>query len=351
MRWKRVLARVRTRSPGSEIDEAVRVLAAHSALAGRSASAVPACHPVVCQREGQGGKREGRATTASNSVGPVIALLRFTPIEFLHLGPIRVSPHGIATAVGFLLGARLLLQATRSRAISDEVVQSMLTRAALGALIGARLAYALNHIADYDSVLDVLRIWEGGLSLFGGIAGGILAAVPVMRSERLRFWPLMDAAAPGLALGIVIGRIGDLIVGDHLGKQTDFFAGFTCTAASSASPCRAPIGAGVHMPALYDLVSVGLLLVVLLRLRKRHVRFDGALILIAAGWYGAGRFIEDFFRIDDTVALGLSGSQLTAASLVILAFTCQVLGRVPFSASTQTPQEETVRPEAESGAG
>ncbi len=232
------------------------------------------------------------------------------------LGPLRVSPHGIATAVGFLAGARLLLATTRERGIDDEVIHRMLYRGAIGALIGARFAYAVNHWSDFsDDLLSVLAVWEGGISLFGGIAGGVLAAVPVMRSERLRFWRLMDAVAPGLALGILVGRVGDLVVGDHLGKPTDFVLGFTCTEADSASPCVAPVGSGVHMPALYDLVSAGALFVTLLLLRRR-MRWDGFVIIFAAGWYGAGRFIEDFYRIDDTVLLGLSGSQLTALTLV-----------------------------------
>lgn len=98
-------------------------------------------------------------------------------------------------------------------------------------------------------------VWEGGISLFGGLVGGVLAAVPVMRARRLSFWSLMDAAAPGLALGIAIGRVGDLVVGDHLGRPTDVAVGFRCTGADTASRCTAPVGDGVHLPALYDLVA------------------------------------------------------------------------------------------------
>jgi phosphatidylglycerol:prolipoprotein diacylglycerol transferase len=249
----------------------------------------------------------------------LIGLLSFDPIVYLHLGPVRISPHGIATAVGFLAGARLLLARTRLAGIADEVVHSMLTRAALGALVGARVAYAVNHFSEYDNPLEVLQVWQGGLSLFGGITGGILAALPVVRREKIHFWPLMDAAAPGLALGIAIGRVGDLVVGDHLGKETDFALGFKCTGADSASPCDAQLGSGVHMPALYDLVSAAMLLGVLLWLRRRVDRPDGQLILVAAAWYGTGRFLEDFLRIDDVVSIGLSGSQLTAALLVVVA--------------------------------
>src|SRR3546814_10708055 len=66
------------------------------------------------------------------------------------------------------------------------------------------------------------------------------------------------------------------------------------------------------------MANAGSLLVALLVLRRRP-RWDGFLILVFAAWYGAGRFLEDFFRIDDTVALGLSGSQLSALTLVVVA--------------------------------
>ncbi len=253
----------------------------------------------------------------------MLSLIEYEPIEYLVLGPLRVSPHGLATVAGFLAGARLLMPATRARGVRDDLVHAMLYRAVIGALVGARLAYVVNHLGDFiDQPLQALKVWEGGISLLGGIAGAVLAAIPVMRREQLRFWSLMDAAAPGLALGILIGRIGDLVVGDHLGKPTDLPFGFRCTGADSASPCAAPIGQGVHLPALYDLVSVSLLLGVLLWLRRRP-RWDGFLILVFAAWYGTGRLLEDSFRIDVTHGSGLTGSQWT--SLVVIAASLWVL--------------------------
>ncbi len=267
----------------------------------------------------------------------MFSLLQFDPLVTIALGPLRVSPHGIATALGFFAGARLLLPTTRRRGVADDVVFQMLYRAAVGALIGARLAYVVNHWSEYaDAPLSVFAVWEGGISLFGGLVGGVLAAIPVMRARRLSFWSLMDAAAPGLALGIAIGRVGDLVVGDHLGRPTDIAVGFRCTGADTASRCAAPVGDGVHLPALYDLVSVSTLLVALLVLRRRP-RWDGFLIVVFAAWYGTGRFVEDFFRIDDPVAIGLSGSQLTALSLVVLADGWLALGR-------RTPRFDTAPP-------
>lgn len=248
----------------------------------------------------------------------MLAFIRYDPIVNLHVGPLAISPHGIGIAVGFLCGAWLMRPDARRRGISDEQLYEMLLRAAIGAVVGARVAYVANHLGSYDKPLEWFAVWKGGISLLGGIFGAIVFAYPLMRAYRLRFLSVMDAAAPGLALGILIGRMGDLAVGDHLGKPTEFFLGFECTGANTASPCVAPTGSAVHLPALYDLVSVAGLLVVLLILRRRP-RVRGSLIVVFAVWYGIARVVEDFFRVDVTHGTGLTGSQWSALLTVVVA--------------------------------
>jgi prolipoprotein diacylglyceryltransferase len=127
----------------------------------------------------------------------------------------------------------------------------------------------------------------------------------------------MDAAAPGMALGVIIGRVGDLVVADHLGKPTGFFLGYKCPPPNvdTASPCN---GTVVFQPALIDLLATALLLVLLLRLR-RSPRWDGFLICVFTAWYGVARVIEDFMRIDETHGTGLTGSQWTSVAAVLVA--------------------------------
>lgn len=255
--------------------------------------------------------------------------LSYDPIVTVDIGPLSISPHGVGIAVGFLAGAYLMRPRARRIGIPDTVLWALLTRAAIGAVVGARLAYVVNHLGNYDNPLEWFAIWEGGISLLGGILGGIAAALPKARTERLDLWATLDAAAPGLALGILVGRVGDLIVADHLGKPTDFALGYRCPDTDTASPCVAAVGDAVHQPALYDLVSVSALLVVLLVLRRRR-RYDGFLILVFSAWYGTGRFIEDFFRIDVTHGTGLTGSQWTSVLAVTLAgFTLAFRRRTP----------------------
>jgi phosphatidylglycerol:prolipoprotein diacylglycerol transferase len=266
----------------------------------------------------------------------VFGAISYDPIVLIKLGPVSISPHGIGIAVGFLIGARFMLPRSRARGIPDELVYPLFTLAAIGAILGARLAYVLNHAGEYDSGLEVLQIWHGGISLMGGFFGAVLLAMPKIRSSRLSFWKVMDAAAPGMALGVVVGRIGDLVVGDHLGKTTDFFLGYRCPplGVETASPCaptefatRTP-GAVVHQTALYDLMLAGVLLTVLLLLARR-ARFEGFFVLVFAAGYGMARIVEDFLR-EDLRHFGLTGSQWTASvTVVVCLFTLLVLRRSP----------------------
>ena len=255
-----------------------------------------------------------------------LAYLRYDPLVRIHIGPLSISPHGVGIAVGFLLGAYVFLGWCRKAGLTDDQVYSLVNRAAIGSIIGARVAYVINHPGDFDNPLEIFAVWKGGISLLGGITGAVLAGVPKMRSEGLSFWKVMDLAVPCVALGIIIGRIGDLVIADHLGKPTDFFLGYVCPSEATGSPCLAPIGQAVHQPALYDLFSATLLLVLLLRLR-RTPRYDGFLTLFFAAWYGTGRLIEDFFRIDETHGTGLTGSQWTAVTVLSLCLFCLVVLR------------------------
>ncbi|MDQ3293038.1 MAG: prolipoprotein diacylglyceryl transferase [Actinomycetota bacterium] len=248
-----------------------------------------------------------------------LAFLDFTPIVEIKLGQLAVSPHGIGTAVGFLAGAKLLLGATRRLGIPDGYIHTALTRAIIAALVGARLAYVLNHLGNFrDRPLEAVRVWEGGASLLGGITAAMAVALPYLYRRGHQLWPFMDTAVPGIALGIAIGRVGDLVVADHLGKPTDFFLGYRCTGVDTSSPCVAPIGQAVHQPALYDLISVLTLLGLMLWLRRRALR-TGTLFLVFVAWYGTGRVVEDFFRIDETHGLGLTASQWFSAAAVLIA--------------------------------
>ena len=263
----------------------------------------------------------------------------------IEIGPLAISPHGIGVALGFLVGARLLVRRARARGGPPESdLWNALFYGLLGAMVGARVGYVLGHVPELTDggrdLLGLLRVWEGGLSLLGGITGGVLAALPYLLRRKMGFWRTMDLAAPGMALGIFVGRVGDLVIGDHLGEPTAMPWGWRCLGEvggeppAAASVYRAAQAQGappslgcfdltVHQTALYDFMSAGLLLVVLLWAARRNHN-PGFLILLWALWYGAVRVVLDFLRVDRRY-FGLTGSQILA--LAVIAVSAYLLAR------------------------
>lgn len=284
--------------------------------------------------------------------------LSWTVYPTVDLGPLSISPHGVGIAVGFLLGAQLMVRrARRFGGPPENDIWNTLFYALLGAIVGARAGYVFGHLSEVtdggDDLLGILKIWEGGISLIGGITGAILFALPYMLRKKMRFWRTMDLAAPGLALGIVIGRIGDLVIGDHLGEPTNFALGWLCAGESGSPPIDAdiylqalaegrPPSLGcydivLHQTALYDLFSTVLLLGVLLWV-GRKVRPTGLLILTFTVWYAAMRVVTDFLRVDQRY-FGLTGSQLMSITVGVISL--YLLARYRGAPKRfQTPPEE-----------
>lgn len=265
---------------------------------------------------------------------PVVAELAWPILERIQIaGDFAVSPHGITVALGFVLGAQVMLRRARRRGVArrhvrnvDGAVQDLITRGAIGAILGARFFYVVTHLDVFENPLEWFAIWEGGLSLLGGIAGGVAVNVLSMRKRRFDLRMVLDSFATGMAFGIFIGRIGDLIIGEHLGGRTDFFLGWRCTENLGIGPPQPWPGpqvqgcfdVAVHQTALYDFLAGGTIYLLLVLLERRP-RWDGFFAVVFAFSYGAFRFVSDFAREADLDLLGpLTGSQVTALAVMAL---------------------------------
>ena len=277
----------------------------------------------------------------------LVAAIGWKVLDRVHFGKsLAISPHGVGIAVGYLFGTLVFAREARKRGYPEEVSGSIAFWALIGTIIGARAGYVFTHLSEFHSVRDVLAIYRGGISLLGGIFGAILvSAVVVRRHPGLSLVKGLDAASIPIALGIVIGRIGDLIIGDHLGKPTSWLMAFryrggnlsgyrcigrVCTAALSGgrtqtiTPGLATLrsasnrvigqGVGVHQTALYDF-AIAMGAVLLLVFLNRQMRRPGIIIATFGVWYGAGRIITDFLRVENRF-FGMTGSQWTSVVVV-----------------------------------
>jgi len=258
-----------------------------------------------------------------------LAAIGWRIVESIDIGPLSVSPHGLGIAIGYgIAGTLVARHAERVYGISRTHIWNMLTWAVLGVIVGARLFFIVGHLDEYlpDDPLGIFRIWEGGIVFYGGAIGGIVAAYPYARRHKINFWNAMDAAALGFPLGMIFGRIGDLIIGDHLGTPTDLPWGFRFDGPPGALPgCPAPIDSGVscpavgevvHQTALYDLVNaIVVFAVVMVLARRRHS--PGFMIMFTTFMYATGRLASDFAR-GGPFYLGLRGTQWVSVGLLVL---------------------------------
>jgi len=276
------------------------------------------------------------------------------------------SPHGVLIAIGFATGAWLFGRLAARRGISVDAVNSIVFWSLIGAIVGARVAYVIAHVSDFASPLEWLYVWKGGISLLGGIAGATIANAVNIRRFGLRFFQVADTLTAPLALGIAIGRIGDLIIGDHLGKPTSWILAWTYHGGKLAPPfncgvneCQAALqgnhieiirrgsaelragletiatGVGVHQTAMYDML-IAWALFAFLWWFTREARREGTATLAFAVWYGCARLLEDFLRIDKRFG-PLTGSQWTALVVVVVSIVLLIVRAVTKGPGPTTP--------------
>jgi len=236
----------------------------------------------------------------------------------ISLGPLAITWHGLMIAVGIVAGGWLATVYARERGLEREPIVELIVIAAVAGIVGARVFYLAEHG-------DLLRPgeWLGtlGFSIYGAVILGPAAAAVYMRRRGLGM-RYLDALAAGFPLGLLVGRVGDLINGEHYGPASElpWAVRNAHPDASTPNPELA-----YHSGGLYEMALGLAMLAVIWPLRGRF-RHPGVLFWTVIALYAVGRFAMFFYRSDsDEVALGLNGAQWTSLVLLALAVLALVL--------------------------
>src|SRR3972149_7368065 len=155
------------------------------------------------------------------------------------LGGLLLTWHGVFTAVGIAVGVWVAVQFAKGVGIIEDGGYTVALVAVPAGIIGARALYVIENYGDAGSGLhsfvDIFRINEGGISIYGAVIGGILGAWAYGFWQKLPILRGSDAGVMGLILGMGIGRIGDVINGEHFAKTTDLPWAVVYTHANSIS--------------------------------------------------------------------------------------------------------------------
>ncbi len=261
--------------------------------------------------------------------------------NIIHAGGVILAWHGVTTFIAVVVSVYLVVRWGTREGISADAIYSVAVWSIIGGIVGARVVHVIDFWGEIyqHNPISVLYVWQGGIAIYGAIVGGFIGGslyMIIRNSDRfLALWGryfrfmgepnkaplpglgrLADISAPAVLFSMAIGRIGDIINGEHFAKATALPWGVVYT--NRASP---GFGNPASHPAVaYELLFDLVLLAAIWPLRNR-LRPQGMFFVLYGGLYSVGRFFLSFLRVEfNEYFFGLNQAQ-SAALIVILVAT------------------------------
>jgi phosphatidylglycerol:prolipoprotein diacylglycerol transferase len=242
------------------------------------------------------------------------------------LGGFVLTWHGLFTAIGILAGVQLALRMGRVVHYDPDDAYTLALVGVPSGIIGARALFIAEHWGYYRTApLEILALNEGGISVWGAVIGGVLGAWLFARWRSYPVARALDIASFGIILGLAIGRLGDLVNGEHCATRSDLPWAVTYT--NPISPgfvCEAHPAVNflpVHPATTYEMLALLAILGGMFWLFAHPLRHRPALTFFVFLYaYCVVRFVFTYLRVDsDVVALGMRTPQLVAVLTAIAA--------------------------------
>jgi len=245
------------------------------------------------------------------------------PILF-QWGPFEFRSYGLMLSLSFILGIYWTLRRAERRGIERPYIIELSVIVILCAIAGARLLWVLTHVQHFQGRwLDTFnplqstgKIGISGLTLLGGFILSLAAIFIYCRIRQIPFFRLMDAAAPCMALGIALTRIGCFLNGCCFGKPGDLP---WCLVFPFFSPAGSVLqGLRLHPTQLYSALY-GIVILIILMVSERRARPDGFLTGMFLISYGIFRMAVDFIRYyESSVQFSLMGIRLNVNQIICI---------------------------------
>ena len=283
---------------------------------------------------------------------PVLASIPSPDSGVIDVGPIPLHAYGLLLAIGVLVAAWIAERRWVARGFDGKTFNDMAVWIVVGGIVGARVYHV---ISDYqlftDDWLRAFQIWKGGLSIWGVLAGGVIAVIVMTRVKHVETLTLMDCVAPGLLAAQAIGRWGNWFNQELFGRPTDLPWGLEIDPANR--PAEYITEPTFHPTFLYESLYCLAMLGVLLAVERRFRLRKGQAFALYLPLYTFGRFFFENLRVDPSEkVLGMRFNAWVSA-LICLGSTAWLIWlgrhgrpyeRAPRSAVV-TAGESTSRPE------
>jgi phosphatidylglycerol:prolipoprotein diacylglycerol transferase len=224
--------------------------------------------------------------------------------------------YGVIIAAGFLLAGLYVLKRRAEFGLTQDNVFDILICAIVGGIVGARLYYVAFNAPEFFGAgkwLNIFKVREGGLAVYGGIIAVVAALAAYSRLKKVKLGAMLDVGGLGLLIGQAIGRWGNFFNREAFGAETT-----VPWRMGLVYPGRSMV-IFVHPTFLYESLWNALGFALLHFFSKKKRRYDGQLFLLYLLWYGIGRFMIEGLRAD---SLYIPGTALRVSQ--VLAGVCAV---------------------------
>jgi len=228
-----------------------------------------------------------------------------------------VKSYGMMLALSFGIGLWLSIRRGRVQGVASEDIMDLVFGILVSSIVGVRLMFVLTHLGDFHPWYRAFFIWDGGLTLYGGIIAATATVYVLARRRGIPFMVMADIFSPGVILGVGLTRIGCFMAGCCFGHPTGLGCGVTFPADAPASLQFGHVA--VHPSQLYG-SGGGFLIFMLLLILERVWNYRGATFGRFLVFYGVSRFSVDFSRYyepEQVMALGWSNNQWISVGLMV----------------------------------
>ena len=234
------------------------------------------------------------------------------------IGDVNIEWYSVLIVIGAILAIIMIIREAKRYGYPKDFVFNMCFWTIIMGIIGARLYYVLFNLDLYTNIVDVFKIWEGGLAIHGGIIFGLITCFLYCKKYKVRTVRMVDFIVPALLLAQAIGRWGNFFNGEAHGAVTSLGA---------LQNLHIPdfiiegmnIGGVYYQPTfLYGSLWCLLAVIVILIVRRLKITKVGQPTAIYLMWYGLGRFFIETMRTDSLMLGGFKVAQIVSVIMIIV---------------------------------
>ena len=239
--------------------------------------------------------------------------------NLITLGFISIKWYSVLILFSFVIGYFLVINRCKKENISVSTITDMCFYLVILCILGARIYYCLFNLDYYSkNIIDIFKVWEGGLAIHGGIITGAIFIYFYSKRKNLKLLKILDIFAPALVLGQAIGRWGNFFNQEAFGPE------ISITALKSLNIPKFIIdgmyinGTYHHPTFLYESIGCLLIFIIIMIIRNLKNIKDGQIISIYFIFYGIIRFLIESLRQDSLMFFNLKIAQLVSIFMVVL---------------------------------